>query len=326
MKRIKNLLGLALTGLMVAGLAGCDNFASVKGNKNNDSAPAQQQAAQTSPSAPPAAQASQPKPQPVAAKPAEPKPLAANEIARVGDWRLTVDEFNQRLDALREVMPDLDVRNPEAKKLILDELVRQQLLVTYAEEAGISKDKDIAAAIEEFRRTLLVREVALRLTENVKVSDAEAREFYEQRKDQILEPTEYHVREIVIKDKVKANEVLVDVLKGTDFAELARNNSESATAKNGGDLGYITQEPFPEMAEQILALEVGESSNVFKGPDGFYIIKLEDTRGGGSIPFEDIKQDIVSSQMLLKQQEVILEQIEKIKEKTPVEVRVELLN
>ena len=325
MKRNWNLLGLALTGLMVASLTGCDMFASVKENLNQDNEPAQQ-AAVTPPPATPAAQVTQQKPAPVPPKSMEPKPLAANEIARVGDWRLTVDEFNQRLDALREVMPDLDTRNPEAKKLILDELVRQQLLVTYAEQEGISKDKDIAAAIDEFRRTLLVREVALRLTQGIDVSDEEARSFYEERKDQLVEATEYRVREIVIKEQVKANEVLVEVLKGTDFAELARTHSIGDTASKGGDLGYIMQEPFPEMAEQILALDVGETSNVFSGPAGFYIIKLEDTRGGEAIPFEELKQDIVSSQMLLKQQEVILEQIEKIKEKTPVEVRAELLN
>ncbi|MBZ0165853.1 MAG: peptidyl-prolyl cis-trans isomerase, partial [Candidatus Omnitrophica bacterium] len=112
------------------------------------------------------------------------------------------------------------------------------------------------------------------------MSDEEALAFYEERKDQIVQPTEFKVREIVIKDKIKANEVLVDVLKGMDFAELAKLNSIGDTAKNGGDLGYITEEPFLAMAEQILALKPGETSNVFQGPNGYYIILLEDMRGG----------------------------------------------
>lgn len=324
MKRNTNVLGLIIVGLTVVSLAGCDMFASVTGSmkkKETAAAPQQQPAATPPPPAP------APKPAPQAnPQPQKPKPLSGNEIARVGEWRMTLDEFNERISAVQEVMPGFDATDPQAKKLILEELVRQQLLVEYAEEAGIAKDPDVVAALDEFRRTLLVREAAMRLTEDIQVSDEEAMAFYEERKDQIVQPTEFRVREIVVEDKVKANELLVEILKGSDFIDLAKSNSIGDTAAQGGDLGYITEEPFFEMAEQILALQPGETSNVFRGPKGFYIIKLEDVRGGGPIPFEEVKEEVVSSQLLLKQQEVILEQIEKVKQKTPVEVKEELLN
>lgn len=316
MKRNWNVLSVTAVGFVLIVLIGCDKLTSMTENKGQ-----QQTAPVPSPAAPAASQSA-----PIPPQKAEPKPLSGNEIARVGEWRLTLDDFNERMAALKEVMPDIDTRDIEARKLILEELVRQQLLVEYAEESGISKDKNVVAAVDEFRRTLLVREVALRLTKSIKISDEEARAFYEERKDQIVQPTEYKVREIVVKEKVKANEILVDVLKGMDFSELAKLNSLGESAKNGGDLGYITQEPFPEMAEEILALDSGETSNVFKGPDGYYIIKLEDIRGGEPIPFDEIKEEIVSSQRLLKQQEVILNKIEEIKQRTPVEVKEELLN
>jgi len=264
--------------------------------------------------------------QPQAQELNQPKPLTGNELARVGGWTITLDEFNERLAALKEVLPDFDTNNLEAKKLILDELVRQQLLVEEAEKSGLAKNEDIVAAVEEFRRTLIVREIAKNLTENIMVSDEEAKTFYEERKDQIIDPSEYRVREIVLKDQIKANEILVEVLKGSDFSELAKLNSISDSASKGGDLGFITQEPFPEMATEILALKAGETSNVFKGPQGYYIIKLEEIKVGKTIPFDEIKKEIIQSQTLLKQQEAILGHIDQIRQKIPVEVREDLLN
>lgn len=327
---------LLLATVFVSSISGCDMISSIKEHLSKDK---KKMVATSTPKPPVVNKQSKPKsppPQQMAkaetppqAKPkaSAPKPPAptGDYLARVGNWTITLDEFNERLDALKEVVPDFDGSDPEAKKLILEELVRQQLLVEDAQSSGVANDKDIVAAVEEFRRTLLVRESARLITEDIEVTEEEAKQFYEEQKDQLVEPSEYRVREIVVKDQIKANEILVDVLKGSDFAELAKLNSIADSKSKGGDLGYITQEPFPAMAREILALDKGKTSNVFEGPKGFYIIKLEDIRGGKAIPFSEIKEDIIQSQTLLKQQQAILDHIDKVKEKVTVEVREDLL-
>lgn len=313
-------LKFLLAFMLITIVSGCDMSSSAKEHIDKD----KKQSNTSNEPAQAAQQSSAPQAQ--TAQSNQPKPLTGNELARVGGWTITIEEFNERLAALKEVLPDFDTSNLEAKKLILDELVRQQLLVEEAEKSGLAKNEDIVAAVEEFRRTLIVREIAKNLTEKIVVTDEEAKTFYEERKDQIIDPSEYRVREIVLKDQIKANEILVEVLKGSDFTELAKLNSISPTATNGGDLGFITQEPFPEMAQEILALKAGETSNVFKGPQGHYIIKLEEIREGKTIPFEEIKKEIIQSQTLLKQQEAILGHIDQIRQQIPIEVREELLN
>lgn len=314
------ILKLLLTHLLIVSISGCDMASSGKDQVKKDKT--QSNAATDSSQSKQPATSQQTQNQ----QSNQPKPLAGNELARVGAWTITLEEFNERLAALKEVIPEFDITNIEAKKLVLDELVRQQLLVEDAEKSGMDKNKDIEAAVEEFRRTLIVREVAKNLTEKISVTDADAQSFYNEKKDQLVDPPEYRVREIVLKDQIKANEILVEVLKGSDFSELAKLNSISASATIGGDLGFITQEPFPEMATEILALKAGETSNVFKGPQGYYIIKLEEIKDGKTIPFEEIKNEIIQSQTLLKQQEAILGHIDQIRQKIPVEVREELLN
>ena len=259
----------------------------------------------------------------------EPKPLeqsaSVNVLARVGSWTITAEEFNERLNALKEAVPDFDSTSLDAKKLVLETLVRQQLLVSEAEKIGLASQKDIQSAVEEFRRTLIVQEIVKNLVRDIKVSDEEASTFYESQKSVLVEPAQWHVRAIVVDSQEKANTLSTQLLQGADFAETAKQNSIGETAAQGGDLGFIAETPFPEMQNAIAPLNAGEMSTVFKGPQGYYIVKVEEKKGGNPIPFEDIKKDIIDNQMMLKQQQVILDHIEKLKGETKVETREDLL-
>ena len=74
-----------------------------------------------------------------------------------------------------------------------------------------------------------------------------------------------------------------------------------------------------------MSLEVGGVSGVFKGPDGYYVAKLEEKKGGEQIGFEEIKEDIIQSQTLLKQQQVILDHLNRLKESTTIKINEDLL-
>lgn len=262
--------------------------------------------------------------------------LPDNVLAQVGNWKLTVDEFNDRLKKLKEAVPEYDINAPEARQLVLEELIRQQLLVADAEQTGVAEQKEIADAVQEFRRTLLVREVAMKLTKGVEATEAEARDYYEKNKEALAEPTEWHLREIVANTEVGAKEILIEALKGTDFAQLAKDRSVGKTAASGGDLGFLSeplgQEPMraasfvPEfMLNEIKTLDVGGISKVFKGPEGFYVVKVEEKKGGKTKEFEEIKNDIISGLTLLKQQQAVLDHLNKLSQKMDVKINEKFL-
>ena len=259
------------------------------------------------------------------AQSAAPK-IPANVLARVDSWTISLDEFNERLKALKEAVPDFDTTSLDAKKLVLETLVRQQLLVQEAEKIGLTNQKDIQAAVEEFRRTLIVQEVVKNIVRDIKVSDEDAQAFYEQQKNVLVEPAQWHVREIVVDSQLKANELSVQLLQGADFAETAKQNSIGETAAQGGDLGTIAELPFPEMQSALAPLKPGELSGVFKGPKGYYIVKFEEKKGGAPIPFEEIKKEIIDNQLMQKQQQAILGHVEKLKGQTQVEIKEDLLS
>ena len=79
------------------------------------------------------------------------------------------------------------------------------------------------------------------------------------------------------------------------------------------------------MAEIVAALSEGEVSEVVKGPDGFYIVKLEEKSKERSLPLEEIKEDLKANILLSKQQETIIEHINKLKDQFTVEVNEKLL-
>lgn len=315
----KNIV-FAVTMIIVAGLAatfvGCDIINSIKDSLSKSK---EKKTVQTIiPSTPSQEITSQPSKSPSPA-------MTPNTLARVGNWAITIEQFNDRLAALKEVMPEYDIQNLDNKKAVLEELTRQQLLVEEAEQTGLAQDKNVLAAMEEFRRTLLVRELAAKLTKDLTVTDDEMKAFYDQNKDVLVSPLEWQVSEIVVQDQAKANELLIEVLKGTDFAELAKQNSFGKTANQGGDLGFLTQPPFPEMASAIASLGKGDVSSVFKGPEGYYIVKVADKKGGEPIAFETIKEEIRQNQLLNKQQQVILSHIAELEKTYPVEIKEDLL-
>ncbi len=253
-------------------------------------------------------------------------PLAANELVKIGSWRMTLDEFNERLTALKGVLPDFDENDLESKKLVLDELIRQQLVVADAEQSGLAESKEIADAVEEFRRTLIVRQAAAEMTENIDVTEEEIQAFYDENKEILIEPIEMKVRSIVLTEQPAANDLLIQILQGADFAEMAKQNSIADNAAEGGDMGWITDVPFPEMANALIPLEKGDVSSVFRGPDGFYIVKVDDKKGGEQIPLQEVKEDIRQNRIIFKQQEVIVDYIEELRSKFDIETNEALLS
>ena len=255
----------------------------------------------------------------------QPDPIAGNVLAKVGNWTLTLEEFNERLEALKEVVPDYDAGDVEQNKLILEELIRQQLLVQDAENSGIAKDKDLVQAVEEFRRTLLVREVANKLTKDISVTEEEAKAYYDENKEDFTDQAQWRVREILVDTEEEAKQILVELYQGADFVEKVKEKSKSSTAWQKGDLGLKSEFEFPKMQKVIETLEVGDVSGVFQGPNGYYIVKLEEKKGGEPQKFEDIKEDIITGLTLLKQQQAILKHLDKLSQQADIQVNLNLL-
>ncbi|MBF0483754.1 MAG: peptidyl-prolyl cis-trans isomerase [Candidatus Omnitrophica bacterium] len=262
-------------------------------------------------------------------KPSDKAPAASSDIAiQVGDWKMTKDQFDVRVGMVGKSVPQFDAKSKDAKKMLAEEIVRQQLLIVDAKQKGLANKKEVEEAIEDFRNNILAQAAAAEVVKNLTASDEDIKKFYDTNKDAIANmanPPAFHLAEIVAADEAKANDLLARVKKGDDFAAVAKEASIGKTAANGGDLGLLSKPTFPEMGPEVGKLEAGGLSGVFKGPEGFYILKLIEKKVGEAPEFEKVKNDLIQPATMQKQQEAVLKYIEELKAKSKVVVNENLL-
>lgn len=115
---------------------------------------------------------------------------------------------------------------------------------------------------------------------------------------------EVHIKHIVIRPKnssfaeeKRANELINQIrdriLKGESFEKLASQYSEDPSAKNGGDIGWVTlAEMDPYIANTVYRMKKpGEISTVIKAQTGYTIVKLINSR---PTSFETVQDRILN--------------------------------
>src|SRR5690606_37904546 len=91
-----------------------------------------------------------------------------------------------------------------------------------------------------------------------------------------------------------AREVYEQIQQGGDFAALAREHSgDTASAANGGDLGWASRDTYVQpFAEKLFSMQTGEVSEPVKTEFGYHIIKLEGVRPESGRSFDDVRAEI----------------------------------
>lgn len=140
---------------------------------------------------------------------------------------------------------------------------------------------------QQLKLQLLVQKAE---TAGVNVSDKQMKAYYNKhKKDQF---TEIKVSHILVKNKSTAQTIEQKLKNGASFASMAKQHStDKASAKKGGNLGYITQssnlvQPFLDAA---FKLKVGQISKPVQSQYGWHIIKCTDKK---PIPFSKAKSTI----------------------------------
>jgi len=248
-------------------------------------------------------------------------------IAKVNNQPITLEDLDKEVEAYNSMVP---ADKPESKITTRDkkidylknEMVRRTLLYQEALNRGLDRNETIIQALEKTKQDLLVMELVRKEAEKVEVSSKEIEDYYNNYKDQLKEPEERQVREIVVGSEQEAKDILIQLLQGTDFNTLAKDRSKSASAKDAGDLGFIKKGQKSAQFDAVAfsdSLDVGKISNIFKCPDGYYIIKLEAKRGGKQKSLNEMWDDIKRGLTFLKQQKKIEDLLGKLSRDSKLE-------
>ncbi|OIP65133.1 MAG: hypothetical protein CO150_09705 [Nitrospirae bacterium CG_4_9_14_3_um_filter_53_35] len=90
-----------------------------------------------------------------------------------------------------------------------------------------------------------------------------------------------------------ADELRQRALSGEPFRDLAVEYSDGREAKEGGDLGYLSQDDLrSEMSPAVAEMKPGDVSPVIRIKEGFVLLKVEDVHAASHTPFEEVKEKI----------------------------------
>jgi peptidyl-prolyl cis-trans isomerase SurA len=163
-------------------------------------------------------------------------------------------------------------------------------------------------SLTEFKRNEMDKIiVAAMRSKNVKrvtsISPAKVMDYYKQHRSELTAKEQVKLRMIMIPthaadgnqaaQKAIAEEILGKLADGAPFDRMAQMYSEDATRDSGGDWGWIDRKTLaPELEKVAFNLPPGRVSHVIELGTNFYILKVEEKRGGETPSFAKMRPEI----------------------------------
>jgi foldase protein PrsA len=214
--------------------------------------------------------------------------------ARGRAFESVVDSWLKAQAAERE---GIQVSRAEARKEV-DQQIKDELSNGKMEGATDEEKRQYEAQLRQLmpedltRKRMLVDRLDKKLRERFKPTDQDIINSY----------NEVKVRHILVKTLTgrteadalkKINDLRAKATSGTDFATLAKQNTDDTNSKaQGGDVGWVAQDTqfVPEFKSAALALKKGEVSPVVKTMFGYHILKADAVRSKLPKDFNDPKK------------------------------------
>jgi len=232
------------------------------------------------------------------------------------------------LEALDQDASRIRVSRNEVKQQV-DQL-RQQLGVTdresydrFLQSIGYT-DSQLR---DEIRTQIRIQKRIDEIRKKVKLTEEEARFFYELHKANYAAEDRVKARQIVLDDKAKAEEVYKKLLAGADFAELAREYSLVGADQGGAvgaepgssEPGPVTRLVFPtEVADAVFMLQSGGLTQIIEAGGRYYIVKVEEFLPGGDVPYEEVADRVKEDALQVKQAGAVDNYIREVRERAVV--------
>lgn len=213
-----------------------------------------------------------------------------------------IDDLLLRQEARRL---GITVRDEEVTSAIQDALKRRDMSMDSLREALIKDGTTYEKYRESTRGELIKARIMQReIRPKVSVTSDEIGAFYQEHRDEYegklrmrlqmiaLPVREGSAEETKASQRAKAESILKRIQAGEPFEALANENMPGP-GRTGGDIGYVEKGSLnPDIEEVAFNLKPGEVSGVIESPQGFYIIRALDKRGGGSLSVKATREDV----------------------------------
>ena len=211
----------------------------------------------------------------------------------------------------------------------------------YEGQGGLYKVLDQYGSSEEEMRAQLIKTMALKKWQEndflaqIRVSDEEARNFYDQNQQLMSHGDLVRASQIFIAvpllssekgkeaAKAKAEAALKRLAAGEDFGTVAVELSDYPGAKSDrGDMGWTEKgQSMPAFDQAVFnRLKPGQHSDIQESPMGFHIFKVTEIKAAGVEPFDEAKGDIREFLSGVKLEQALGKKMDELLKKADIEI------
>ena len=230
--------------------------------------------------------------------------------------------------AAGETVSDEDIAAEIAK--LKKQFPSEDAFQAQLKEAGQSPEKLKAALTTMLQQQHWMQS---QIKDGDKITEADAKKFYDTNTEEFKNPETVkasHIlftvnktdsEEVVKQKETAAKDAAARAKKGEDFNTLAKELSEEPGAKeSGGDLGFFAKDRMvPEFANAAFSQKPGDISDPVKTQFGWHVIKVTEKKPAGTVPFEEVKDQITAYLKSAKQRDAVQAVLKKLKDSAQIE-------
>ncbi len=263
-------------------------------------------------------------------------------VAVVGDKSITIDAFRAEMARQRGEF------DADRKAELLERIVRSELLFAAARSAGYENDPEVITAVKQAMVGKYLRDYLDPKLGQLKATEEEAEAYYHSHLAEFGTPASLHVamirialspkmspekkEELLKRAEAARAEALALELGVPAFGSVAVGYSDDQDSRyRGGDIGWLPVGSVDgrfdkKVSEAIAALKApGQVSSVITASDGYYIVKLIESKGATVRPFAQVKDGVKYQVIQEKKQKIESDLIAQLKGRIPVSVNSALL-
>ncbi len=254
--------------------------------------------------------------------------LNAGVLAVVNGEKITDKSINEIMQSMGGHM-DYSKLPENTRKKLLNQVIDRKLLGAEAAKSGVEKTSEFKKALEKTKKELAYNMWMKKRFDSLKVSDAEAKKFYNKNASKYMQPARAKARHILLKTEKDAKAVIAQ-LKGlsgkkleSKFIELAKSKSTGPSAKNGGELGWFGEKQMvPAFSKAAFKLKKGQiTTKPVKTNFGYHVIYKEDAQKAQKVDFAKVKEGIKNGMKVEQFKTKLQDEVKALRKKAKIEFK-----
>jgi parvulin-like peptidyl-prolyl isomerase len=249
------------------------------------------------------------------------------------------DVLRDRIDQLLLIQKGKELNitvDPEITKQLAE--IQKQANIADQEKFHAYVKEQTGMSYEDYRAEMKNSMVTQRVIRQevgskINIPRAELQKYYDEHAKEFVREEQVFLREIFVstdgKDAAgaaaaekKAKDLVARARKGEKFPELARDNSESDTAKNYGELPPFKKEDLrKELADIVWDAPRNFVSEPIKMEKGFLILRVDEHFKAGQAKFEEVEQEVMERLFTPRFQPKIREYLTQLRQDAFLEIK-----